>query len=67
MTTETSSPPGLTSLLMPRRSPAPGVALPVFDLFANAGWLEPGTWLTPELVVQEFAKLQVSGMRLFDT
>lgn len=43
------------------------VALPVFDLFANAGWLEPGTWLTPELVVQEFAKLQVSGMRLFDT
>lgn len=43
------------------------VALPVFDLFANADWLEPGTWLTRELVVQEFSKLQVSSMRLFDT
>ncbi|WP_108521313.1 helix-turn-helix domain-containing protein [Bradyrhizobium algeriense] len=43
------------------------VALPVFDLFANAGWFEPITWLTPELVEREFAKLQVAGMRLFDT
>ena len=42
------------------------VALPVFDLFANAGWLEPNTWLTRELVEQEFAKLRVGGMRLFD-
>jgi hypothetical protein len=42
------------------------VALPVFDLFANAGWLEPNTWLTRELVEQEFAKLRVAGTRLFD-
>lgn len=42
------------------------VALPVFDLFANAGWLEPDMWLTRELVEQEFAKLRVAGMRLFD-
>lgn len=43
------------------------VALPVFDLFANAGWLEPNSWLTRELVEREFTKLQVAGMRLFDT
>ncbi|HEX9544888.1 MAG TPA: hypothetical protein VF955_06865 [Pyrinomonadaceae bacterium] len=43
------------------------VALPVFDLFANPGWLEPDTWLTRELVEREFAKLQAAGMRLFDT
>jgi hypothetical protein len=42
------------------------VALPIFNLFANAGWLEPDTWLTRELVEREFAKLRVAGMRLFD-
>ena len=42
------------------------VALPVFDLFANAGWLEPNSWLTRELVEREFAKLQVMGMQLFE-
>jgi hypothetical protein len=42
------------------------VALPVFNLFANPGWLEPDAWLTPELVAREFAKLQVAGMRLFE-
>jgi hypothetical protein len=42
------------------------VALPVFNLFANAGWLEPDTWLTRKLVGREFAKLRVAGMRLFE-
>jgi hypothetical protein len=42
------------------------VALPIFNLFANAGWLEPDTWLTRELVEREFAKLQVAGMQLFE-
>jgi Putative DNA-binding domain len=42
------------------------VSLPVFDLFANAGWLEPNSWLTRELVVREFAKLRVVGMQLFE-
>lgn len=43
------------------------VALPIFSLFANAGWLDPDSWFTPELVEQEFAKLRVATMRLFDT
>ena len=42
------------------------IALPIFDLFANAGWLEPDTWLTHELIEREFAKLQVAGMQLFE-
>ena len=42
------------------------IALPIFDLFANAGWLEPDTWLTHELIEREFAKLQVDGMQLFE-
>jgi hypothetical protein len=43
------------------------VALPFFSLFANAGWLDPDSWFTPELVEQEFAKLRLATMRLFDT
>jgi len=43
------------------------VALPIFSLFANAGWLDPDSWFTPELVEQEFGKLRVATMRLFDT
>jgi len=42
------------------------VALPIFNLFASAGWLEPDAWLTRELVEREFAQLRSAGMRLFE-
>ncbi|QBR71895.1 hypothetical protein CU048_12140 [Beijerinckiaceae bacterium] len=42
------------------------IALPFFNLFRNAGWLEPDKWLTRELVEQEFGKMQGAALHLFE-
>ena len=42
------------------------VALPILTLFATQGWFQPETWLTPEAVRDEFSRLQVGTMKMFE-
>lgn len=42
------------------------VALPFLSVFATHGWFQPESWLTPEAVQNEFKRLEVSTMRLFE-
>lgn len=42
------------------------VTLPFMNLFATHGWFQPETWLTAEAVQNEFKRLEVRTMRLFD-
>ena len=42
------------------------VALPFLSLFATHGWFQPESWLTPEAVQNEFKRLGVGTMSLFD-
>jgi hypothetical protein len=42
------------------------VALPFMNLFATQGWFQPESWLTPDAVQNEFKRLEMRSMRLFD-
>lgn len=40
------------------------LALPFFDIFPNAGWGDPESWLTKELVDQQFREIDRNRLRL---
>lgn len=42
------------------------VALPFMNVFATQGWFQPESWLTPDAVRNEFKRLEMGSMRLFD-
>lgn len=42
------------------------VALPFMNLFATHGWFDPENWLTREAVENEFKRLDMRTMRLFE-
>jgi hypothetical protein len=42
------------------------VTLPFLNLFAASGWFDPETWLTPEAVDNQFKRLNVDTLKLFE-